>query len=129
MFSPSRTAIALFAAALALGGGARADALDAALLKQAPKVLSTLRDKGVKNVGVLKFRVTKGEETSDAAGLLNLSVASRFEIALVLANDPKAPVGVVRDASGVAAGIRAANHLTPEGRKALFTKKYPLAWG
>lgn len=131
MYSPMKAVISLVATAVGLAvlaSGARADAMDTALLKQAPKVLRTLEEKGVKNAGVLKFRVSKGEQTSDAAGPLNLSVARRLEVALVLANDAKAPVGIIRDASSVAATIPGANHLSADGRKALFTKKYPLAW-
>jgi hypothetical protein len=119
---------------LAAGGGlpapARADDLERQLLKQAPKVIQYLQDKGYQNVGVLKFRVKKGDgPISDRAGTLNLTLADRLELALVLADDFKKPVGIIRNASAVAARIKGANHLTKEGRQKLFDGSYPLAWG
>ena len=56
----------------------RADSLDRELLKQAPRVIRYLQDHGYKNVGVLKFRVKKGDElVSDRVGSLNLTRHSR----------------------------------------------------
>jgi hypothetical protein len=110
----------------------RADDLDHALLKEAPHVLAALREQGYRNVGVLKFGVQKGDgRPSDNAGLLNLDLAHRLTVALVLANplDAQKQVGILRDASSVAAGVKGANHLTEEGRRQLFTVRYPPAWG
>ena len=39
-----------------------ADNMDAALLKQAPKVMQYLKEKNYQNVGIVKFRVQKGKE-------------------------------------------------------------------
>jgi hypothetical protein len=106
--------------------------LDHALLRQAPGVLTFLREHGHRNVGVLKFAVQKGDgRPSDNAGLLNLEVAHRLEVALVLSNplDERKQLGILHDASRVAAGIKGANHLTEEGRRRLFATRYPLAWG
>ena len=122
-------------AALVAGQGAEAlgddhDTLDRALLKQAPRVIGYLKEHGSRNVGVLKFRVKKGDAaTSDHVGPLNLNLAGRLEIALVLANDLKDPLGIIRNADAVAATLPAANHLTKPGRQALFRGRYPLAWG
>ena len=108
----------------------RADTLEAALLKQVPRVIGYLKDHGYRNVGVLKFRVKKGDApASDHVGPLNLNLAGRLEIALVLANDNQVPLGILRDADGVAATLPGANHLTRPGRQALFRGRYPLAWG
>jgi hypothetical protein len=108
----------------------RADDLDRQLLAQAPALLKHLRERGCRNVGVLKFRVKKdGDPISDNAGPLNQSVARRLEIALVLANDFQQPLGIIQDASAVAARLKGANHLNAEGRHALFAGRYPLAWG
>jgi hypothetical protein len=123
--------LALLVSCLA-GAPARAEDLDHALLKQAPRVLTALRTHGYRNVGVLKFRVQKGDgRPGDNAGPLNLDVARRLEIALALANPiaEDKQLGILRDASGVAAGIRGASHLTAEGRRRLFAARYPLAWG
>ncbi len=117
-------------AAVLIAGPARAEDLERQLLQQAPRVLQYLKEKGCRNVGVLKFRVQKGKAAAtDNAGTLNLSLARRLEVALVLANDVRAQVGILRDASSVAARLPGANHLTVEGRRALFSGKYPLAWG
>ena len=109
---------------------ARGDTLDAALLKEAPAVLRYLKDHGYQNVGVLKFRIKKGAgPASDRVGPLNLNLASHLQIALVLANDNRAPLGIIRDADAVAATLPGANHLTRSGRQVLFRGRYPLAWG
>src|SRR3954464_9649590 len=91
---------------------ARAASLDRELLAHAPRVLGYLGDHGYRNVGVLKFRIKKGDEpTRDHVGPLNLNLAGRLEIALVLANDFKAPLGIIRGADAVAATLPGANHL------------------
>jgi hypothetical protein len=106
------------------------DTLDRALLKQSPRVIGYLKEHGSKNVGVLKFRVKKGDAAaSDHVGPLNLNLAGRLEIALVLANDLKEPLGIIRNADAIAATLPGANHLTKPGRQALFRGRYPLAWG
>lgn len=107
-----------------------ADDLDKQLLKQAYTILETLREKEVDNVGVLKFRIKKGAEpATDRAGTLNLRLAEKLEMALILANKIQNPIGIVRNANKTASTIAGANHLTQEGRKLLFTTQYSLAWG
>jgi hypothetical protein len=122
--------VLLLASLQAPGRPAGAASLDRELLKQAPVILRYAREHGYRNLGVLKFRVKKGDEpVSDNVGTLNLNLASRLEIALVLADDFSNPIGIVRDASAVAAKIPGANHLKADGRRALFGGRYPLAWG
>jgi hypothetical protein len=124
--------VALFAGGPGARGAAAAgeETIDAALLRQAPRVLGYLKEHGYRNVGVLKFRVQKGDEpVSDRVGTLNLDLAARLEVALVLTTDIQAPLGVIHDASTVAARIPGANHLTEPGRRALLGARYPLAWG
>ena len=102
------------------------------MLKQAPRVIRYLKGHDYKNVGVLKFRVKKGDEAAtDSAGPLNTNLARRLEVALVLANpnDADKQVAIIRDASKVASNLRGANHLTKEGRIVLFEGKYALPWG
>ncbi len=107
-----------------------ADDLEKKLLQEIPQVMRILRDKGYQNVGVLKFRVKKGNQAvSDQVGTLNQRLAEKLELALVVGNDIRNPIGVVRGAGQVAAGIDGANHLSPEGRQKFFTAQYPLAWG
>jgi hypothetical protein len=129
------------AAALALVLGAwagspssaRADNLDEELLKQAREVLNDLNKQGYRNVGVLKFRVRKGNrEPSFQAGLLSANLATRLENALALASDgsDSKPIGITRGASQVAAAKdRKASYLSAAGRASLFQNTYPLAWG
>src|SRR5262249_24794169 len=88
------------------------------------------------NVGVLKFRVGYEEDPaktlSDRFGTANLLLARRLQLGLELTNDPKKPIGIIDDASAVAAKqAKGANHLSQqeEARAKLFTPRYPLAWG
>jgi hypothetical protein len=105
--------------------------LEKELVKVAPKLIGYLQGKGFKNVGVLKFQVQKDGVLSDNVGPLNLAIAKRLEVALALANDDdeQTQIGLIKDANTVAATIKGASHLTPEGRRKLFGKRYPLAWG
>jgi len=118
-------------AVLALGAeGPRPQPLERELLRVAKELVKELKDRGYANVGVLKFRVSKdGQALSDHAGTLNLFLARRLEVALVLANDPRRPLGIIDNATAVAHRTRGTNHLTREGRRKLFEARYPLAWG
>src|SRR4029078_8175869 len=91
--------------------------------------LDQLKKKGFTNVGVVKFLVRHGDaEPSDDVGDLNLTLANKLEVALILANtDDK--FGVIDKASEqiVREKLQAANHRTEEGRKAFFIRKYKLA--
>ena len=122
----------LTVARAAAADDARFSSVDQEFFKQAPAILQYARDKGYRNIGVLKFRIKKGNEPiSDSVGTLNTFLANRLQVALVLANPLKADqqVGIIDNASAVAAGIPGASHVTTAGRKLLFTGKYPLAWG
>ena len=112
--------------------------LDQILRKQAQAINQKIRDKYLKdsktvNVGVLKFLVKRGGEKqfSDNTGTINLLLADRLEIALILAN-PDEKESIIEHASNVVAGSskkKFANHRTAEGRKEFFKLEYPLAWG
>jgi hypothetical protein len=107
-----------------------ADTLSRELLERAPGVVEYVKAHGYRNVGVLKFLVKRGDEPiSDRVGLLNLSLATRLEIALVLANSFPEPLGIIHDASAQASLLAGANHLTRPGRQALLRGRYSLAWG
>ena len=125
--------ILVVALALAAGPVAAAESLEQGLLVQAREVIRACKAKGYDSVGVLKFHASKdGKTVSDNVGTLNLSLARRLEIALVLQNDKANPVKIIRDASRVASTIPGANHMNPaddRGRAALFGAKYPLLWG
>jgi serine/threonine protein kinase len=108
-----------------------AETLEATFVRQAKVLIQHFKGNGYKNVGVLKFLIAReGEKKfSDSVGTLNMLLARRLEVALVLANDERDPVGIIRNASAVAARTRGANHRTPTGRKKLFEPDYKLAWG
>jgi hypothetical protein len=109
---------------------ARADNLDAALLKNAPEVVKYLKEHHCKNVGVLKFRVHKaGHPNSFTVGSINDNLPGRLEYALIASMPSDAPVGIIRDASGVAATSKVPRYDNPTGQRALFARKYPLSWG
>jgi hypothetical protein len=107
------------------------ESLERGLLKQAPKLIKYFKDQGYKNVGVLKFLVMRegDKKFSDNVGTMNLLAARRLELALILANDPRNPVGIIDNASAVASRIAGASHLKKDARQKLFTSEYPLAWG
>jgi hypothetical protein len=94
--------------------------LDQAIEQQAKEIISYLRSHKYQNVGVLKFLVQKGQQKpSDNVGPLNMLLADRLEVALILAN-PDESLGIIHRASEVAATSPRADHRTVEGRKALF---------
>lgn len=107
------------------------DPLAAKIQEQAPAVIEALKAKGFTNVGVLKFLVQRGEAgpARDDVGDLNLSLANKTEVALILANSDE-KFGIIDKASEFVARekMTSANHLTEDGRKAFFSRKYDLAW-
>jgi hypothetical protein len=125
-----RIAFVLATFAGVVAAPARGADLEGALLDRAKGLVKYSKEKGYKTVGVLKFLGAKeGGDLSDNLGTVNTLLARRLEVALVLANDPRNPVGLIEDASAVAARTRGANHRTSEGRKALLAARYKLAWG
>src|SRR5262245_33010669 len=80
--------------------------LERALVRKAPAVIKKLKEKGYKNVGVLKFLAAKeGGKLTDNVGTMNTLLAQRLELALALANSPKEPIGLIENASAVAKTI------------------------
>jgi hypothetical protein len=139
--SPSQT-IATLALLLSVGVTSAAAAevsLDQALADNAPKVLKFLKDKGVKNVGVLKFLVREGAgKRLDNIGALNRTLADRLEAALILASpegkDQDDEVGVLLKTNETVAATKmnSLTHLTPSGRAAFFKLRagtFTRAWG
>jgi hypothetical protein len=111
-------------------GAAEQQPLERELVRVARQVIKHCEEKGYKNVGVLKFKITKdGTNLSDNVGTLNVFLARRLEVALVLGDNPRKPIGIIDNATAVAHRTKGANHLTKEGRLRLFEASYPLAWG
>src|SRR5215212_3789528 len=109
------TRIAFALAVLAVAAPARgADDLEGALLDRAKGLVKHCQQNQYKTVGVLKFLVLKDRGGfSDNLGTINTLLARRLEVALVLANDPRRPIGVIDDASVLAARTPGASHRTP----------------
>jgi len=121
--------LALAAAALTVAP-VRADNLDAALLQHAPEVISYLREHHFQNVGILKFRVKKGNQPVNfKVGPLNDNMVERLENALIAVNPTQQPIGIIHDANSVAVSRKLPRYDNPAGQRALFEQKYPLAWG
>ncbi len=110
---------------------ARADHIDEKLTENAKDLVKELQDKGFKNVGVLKFLVKKGKAPTDGnVGAMNMNMAERLENALLLGNNEYKPLGIIANATQYAAKADAKFSVkSVESRKAIFTHKYPLAWG
>jgi hypothetical protein len=109
---------------------ANADALDEALVEKARAILEAVQKKGFRNVGVVKFLVRHGEKApQDDVGDLNMSLANKLEVALILANTDDR-FGIIDKASEAISRekLLGANHKSEEGRKAFFNRKYELAW-
>ena len=107
------------------------DSLERGLLRQAPMLIKRFQEKNYKNVGVLKFLAAhEGDaKANDKIGTLNMLAARRLEVALILENDPRNPVGIISNASEVAQKIKGASHLDKKTREEFFKSQYPLAWG
>lgn len=133
----SRNGKVAVGAALALGlfaATARADRLDAQLSVEAPKIVEALRKQGVKNVGVLRFRVQEGKRAeSFTTGPINGNLVTRLENALILnaGTDEKDALGIIRDAGAEAArqGVNGWFGNEAEQQKLFAVSTYPLAWG
>jgi len=110
---------------------ARADNLDLQLAYWANRLVPSLEKKGYKNVGVLHFRVEHdGSKESFKLGSLSDNLAMRVENALIIGCNPDKPLGVIRNATAVAAAGKVGSWYRSESaRKKLFNLSYPLAWG
>src|SRR6202030_1539461 len=87
------------------------------------------RDRGYHNVGVLDFLVVKDDQSfRDNSGSLRLFLAQQLEVALVLANDPRQPLGLIPSAA-ISQRTPLANPHTRAGRRTLLSVRFPLAWG
>src|SRR5438105_2439368 len=139
--SPRRTFMkqhsAIVVAALALAslvpGSARANRLDRKLNEEMPHIIQSLRDRGCKNVAVLRFQVQKGKRPAHFDNApLNGSLAQRVENMLIIHGGPRESdaLGVIHDAGAVAAKKKIGDWFSSTAqRKKLFELRYPLAWG
>lgn len=110
----------------------RGESIHRQLQKHVPQIVSFLKSKGVKTVGVLKFRVQKpGQKLTDSAGPANSLLADRLEVGLILANpfSESEQLQIIKDCSAQVASVKGANHLSASGRQVMFGQKYRIAWG
>jgi len=126
-------AVGLLLATTAKADDAKADPLAAALTEKARTVVDALKAKGYGNVGVLKFLIQmKDGPPRDDVGEMNLALANRLRVALILALNPEADKFLVLDRVNetvVEAQLTTANHKDAAGRKAFFVRKYEPSWG
>ena len=98
--------------------------------RAATEILAQLQKSGASNVGVLKFLVRHGNGPArDDAGDLNMALANKLELALILANTDDR-FGVLREPSAavVRDNMASANHRDATGRQAFFRRKFDLSW-
>ena len=92
--------------------------------------MTYLREHHSRNVGILKFRVKKGNQPVNFnVGPLNDNIVGRLEYALIHANSTQRPIGIIQDANQIATAKKLPRYDKPAGQRALFAQKYPLAWG
>jgi hypothetical protein len=137
---PSGRRPLLAAMALALGvctwtaGAARADRLDDRLNTNTPKIIEALHAQGVKNVGVLRFRVQHGTGTPTFDfGPINGNLVTRLETSLIIhgGHDEKEAIGVIHDAGKTAAHHKVGKWYgnAADQRKLFDIADYPLRVG
>ncbi len=99
-----------------------------ALQAKAQTIVTKLEKAGCHRVGVLKFAVRDGDvAASYRRGTLNQLAANYLEAALEHAAGEGGKFEVIPNASKTANAISGADHLTLEGRKRLFSRRYPAA--
>src|ERR1051326_5932588 len=119
----------------------KTNTLDVELREQAGAINELLRKRYIKgsgdtiNVAVLKFRVKRAgeKEFTMNAGPLNMQMANRLEVALVLtaADDQIRYIERASDSvvDWVGKGKKKVSYLEPSGRENLFKIDYTPAWG
>lgn len=125
-FVLSAAAIALL---MAIGHAAEPETIDEAFQQRAGAILEFARAKDARNIGVLKFQVRIGDEpATGSAGELNLNLARRLTVALILAL-PDEKMGVIGNANEILAAMSTANTTSIEGRKSCFDGRgFTRAW-
>jgi hypothetical protein len=104
--------------------------LDERLLADLPKITQYLHNHHYQTVGVIKFKVKKGDQPgSYNAGTLNTKMALKLEHALVMAYDKNHPITVLQDVTTEASRSRGLGLTSTRGRRSLMEHSYPVAWG
>ncbi|MGI9473596.1 MAG: hypothetical protein ACR2NZ_18785 [Rubripirellula sp.] len=108
--------------------------LSASLRSAATDVIQHCQDQKYEDIGVLRFLVVKKGDQNEkesmvrTIGTIHQTLARRMEVALLIANDERATIGIIDDASAVAATLGAASYLKADERRRLFDVEYPLHW-
>lgn len=125
------TVVGVIAASTVFPDVARADFDRTLATRVAPAVLRFLRDSGFHAVGVLKFRVKRGNEPeSFYVGPLNDNMATRLENALVYKSEDTDLLQLLQNPSVEAARQKQQlSYLTPAGREKLLDLEYSPAYG
>jgi hypothetical protein len=110
---------------------ARADKLDNRIHEECKEkgLLKKLKDKGFKNVGILRFSVQQGEAKPAYTAPLSGSMVTRLETFMIIhgGSDEKKALGVIHDAGTVAAKQKINTWSTAADRRRMFEVSYPLA--
>jgi hypothetical protein len=122
------TAVLLWLPAPAGAAAERPPTLEHALVRHAGGMIDRLQEAGCKAVGVLPFEAVD-EAGKALPGTMGFGVAREVEVALVLRNNFRRPLGILRDAGATAGKVPGASHRSPGGVKKLFAASYTLAWG
>jgi len=120
-----------YSSVLSSTGFAGADNIDVALSETVPLLMQKLKEKNVKTVGVLPFRLKqegKGEQFSGS--IIQTNLALRLEQALVVYRSERAPINVIFGMLTQARKVLPeAQWLTEAGRKELLQLSYELPIG
>lgn len=109
---------------------ARADRLDQELHQRMPGVVAELK-KRYASAGVLRFRVQEGAGRESLTAPLCGRMAELLETLVMIHNGPdeSKALGLIREAGKVAGRHGLRTFARAADRKALFTYRYPMAWG
>jgi hypothetical protein len=107
--------------------------LDKALLLKTGDVLAYLKEKNIKNVGVLPFQVQRGDRKA-AVGTtplsMNLPESIENSLIMVMEPDEKRAVGIIRNSTATVSRAKIGLYRTKkDAYDKLYSLSYDLAWG
>ncbi len=123
--------VLLYSTLLGSNSFAGADNIDVALSETVPLLMQKLKEKNIKTVGVLPFRLKQdGKGDQFSGSMIQTNLALRLEQALVVYRSERAPIDVIFGMLTQARkAIPDAQWLTEAGRKDLFQLSYELPIG
>ncbi len=111
----------------------QAGTLDEGLILNASRIVPDLKKAGIKNVGVLPFKIKKGSRQAlYAGGPLGVAMPERLENALIMAMEPDETkaIGIIRDTMSTANKGNVGSYTSSKSAfDKLFSLNYRRAWG